>query len=587
MMRFVLVLVMMLGLHVKTAAAQVQQDVVWLQIEAQPSLDGALDRAAIYAETLPDVRGFALAGGWYAITIGPYSAQDAQEVLRAYRAQGLIPPDSYIPRSSTFGDPFWPVAQDGSVTAQALATAPVAANTPIIEQDASPPTVVENADVDPETPAQARRSESLLSRIEKQDLQIALQWAGFYNAAIDGAFGRGTRRSMAAWQTANGLEPTGILTTRQRAQLLGQYNAILDGLDMQLVRDLEAGIEVRLPTAKVSFDRYEPPFAQYNASADMQVRVLLISQTGDRDTLAGLYDILQTLTIVPLEGPRSLSRNSFTLVGRNNEFVSETEVRLEDGALKGFMLIWPAGDEPRRTRVLDEMRKSFVRRTGTIDPARGIAANQQVDLIAGLEVRTPLLSRSGFFVDDAGTVITTADAVENCTRITLDDLYDASLSGVDTTNGVAVLKPSEALSPPQVARFSPLPPRLQSEVAVAGYSFEGQLGAASLTFGKLADLKGLAGEAELNRLALAARPGDAGGPVFDANGNVFGMLLPRQIEGRQLPAEVSFALSSSAISGVLAQAGLSAQEGVLTASLAPEDITNRGVGMTVLVSCWE
>jgi len=42
----------------------------------------------------------------------------------------------------------------------------------------------------------------------------------FYNAAIDGSFGRGTRNSMAAWQEANGYEINGILTTAQRAELL-------------------------------------------------------------------------------------------------------------------------------------------------------------------------------------------------------------------------------------------------------------------------------------------------------------------------------------------------------------------------------
>ena len=50
-------------------------------------------------------------------------------------------------------------------------------------------------------------------------MQTALQWFGFYTSTIDGAFGRGTRASMAAWQEAQGLDPTGILTTAQRATL--------------------------------------------------------------------------------------------------------------------------------------------------------------------------------------------------------------------------------------------------------------------------------------------------------------------------------------------------------------------------------
>lgn len=578
----------------QVVSAQTAQDVVWVQIEARPTLETALERVESYAATLPDVNGFALSGGWYAIALGPYTPKDAQEVLRSYRVQGLIPNDSYIALSATYGQKYFPPGADvldvGTVAAVQTPPEPESqAPAPEVQTalTTSETAALAEAEPDTETRAQAQRSESLLSREEKRALQTALQWAGFYNAAIDGAFGRGTRNSMAAWQGANGYDPTGVLTTRQRAALMGQYNAVLEGLDMQVVQDFDAGIEVRLPTAVVAFERYEPPFAQYNATGDLAARVLLISQPGDRITLAGLYDVMQTLTIVPLEGPRTLSADSFTLVGRSAEIVSETQVTLVSGELKGFTLIWPAGDEERRTRVLQEMQSSFVRRSGVLDPAAGGTADQQIDLVAGLEVRKPILSRSGFFVDAAGSVVTTSDAVQSCARITLDELYDATLSGVDTDRGIAILKPKQTLAPPAVARFSPMPPRLQSEIAVAGYSFEGQLGAPSMTFGTLSDLKGLRGEPDVSRLALETLPGDAGGPVLDRSGNVLGMLLPRVEGARQLPEEVRFALTGEAISSVMVQAGLSLSEGVETTSLDPEDITDRGIGMTVLVSCWE
>ena len=70
---------------------------------------------------------------------------------------------------------------------------------------------------------QARDSEALLTPEERKDLQTALQWFGYYPAAIDGAFGPGTRNSMSAWQEARGYEPTGILTTRQRRILLEDW----------------------------------------------------------------------------------------------------------------------------------------------------------------------------------------------------------------------------------------------------------------------------------------------------------------------------------------------------------------------------
>jgi S1-C subfamily serine protease len=416
-----------------------------------------------------------------------------------------------------------------------------------------------------------------------------LQWAGFYDAAIDGAFGRGTRNSMAAWQEANNFQQTGILTTLQRDVLTRQYNAVLEGLGLRRVRDTQAGIEMTLPMDVVTFDRYEPPFAQYVPSGDVDARVLLISQPGDLDTLFGLYEIMQTLEIVPLTGPRERANSSFTLVGENGSMISYTEASLQNGEIKGFTLIWPAGDEERRRRVLSEMRSSFTRVPGVLSASAGDASQQSIDLIAGLQVRKPKLTRSGFFVTPAGDVLTTSAAVQSCSRITLDGDTDAEVIADDSTSGVALLRPKEALAPREVASFADRLPRLQSEITSAGYSFGGVLNAPSVSFGTLADVRGLQGEENVNRLALRSRPGDAGGPVLDRTGAVIGMLTAAPEGGPQLPEDVSFALATSTLMAASRAAGVTlpvpaAADG---ASLTAFQLSEKANGMTVLVSCWE
>lgn len=581
MRHLILLFSVVFSIFPKEGTAQSNSDLVWVQIAARPTYAAALEEVEGFARILPDVNGLALRSGWYAAALGPYTPDDAAEVMRSYLLRGVIPNDSFIAETALYAQQFWPPGQDllgrGSLSPPGALTGGA--------DPAPAPVAVPPVAAPDETVQQARRSESLLTAQERRDLQTALQAAGFYNAAIDGAFGRGTRTSMAAWQEARGFEATGVLTTGQRAALLDEYNAVLDGLDMALVRDTAAGIDIKLPTALVGFQRYDPPFAQYDPLAAGPARVLLISQTGDRGTLQSLYDIMQTLAIVPIEGPRQLSRDSFTIMGRNADIISETEVFLQDGEIKGFTLIWPTGDEARRLRVLQEMRASFQRRPGTIDPSLGSEA--AVDLFAGLEVRSPKLSRSGFYVHPTGAVVTTANAVENCTNITLDETTDAILTGIDLDLGLALLTPRAALAPPDFARFSPAAPGLRSEVAVAGYSFEGQLDAPSVTFGTLADLRGLRGEAEIGRLALDALPGDAGGPVLDSRGHVFGMLLPRPDGGRQLPPDVHFALKGDAIAGLLERARLNPARGDGQTPLDPVEITDRAVGITVLVSCWE
>lgn len=578
------------------------QDASWIQVEAQPSLLDAEERVRDYAEFLPNVNGFSIGSGWYAVALGPFSEQQAARVLNQLRANRQIPRDAFVTRSSSYRQQFWPVG------ANLLNTQPPA-NEPAQDQTANQQTeetqqagqtgqaqpteqVVIAPEPEPapepdETPRQARRSEAALSRDEKKDLQIALRWAGFYKAAIDGAYGPGTRRSMANWQDANGFEPTGILTTRQRAELLRQYNAVLEGMDLKLVRDDTSGIEMKLPLGVVAFDAYDAPFVRFNATGDVPARVLLISQEGDRTRLFGLYDILQTLEVVPLDGPRERRRDSFTITGENKEMISHTEVSLKNGEIKGFMLIWPLGDEERRTRVLEEMQKSFTRIEGVMPSAVGDNAAQSVDLLAGLVIRKPRLSRTGFYVTSGGSVVTTTEAVEGCSRITLDGTTDASVTLSDAEAGLALLAPDRQLAPMEVAEIAVTAPRLQSEVAVAGFSYEGVLGAPSMTFGKIVDLRGLDGNERLDRFALATLPGDAGGPVMDDTGAVIGMLLPRVVKDRNLPEEVSFSSDAGALKAMLQRAGIRPIAASQQGQMAPEDMTQKARGMTVLVSCWD
>ncbi len=565
------------------AWAQTAEDVVWVQIEAHPSLTTAQDRIRDFSAELEDVAGFSLGNGWYAIALGPYREPDAEQVLRVYRAEGVIPRDSYLAESSAYAQQFWPIGAN-VLNRGVINLPPADAGEPDVATLPDVAAALEPAD---ETPAEARQSERFLTAEQRQELQTALQWAGYYNAAIDGAFGRGTRASMEAWQIANGFEPTGILTTAQRAALIAQYNSVLDGMGLQYVRDNKAGIELQIPTGVVGFDRYEYPFAHYTATSDIPAQVLLISQAGDQDTLYGLYDIMQTLEIVPLDGQRERRGSSFLLVGRNDRMVSHTEAELLNGEVKGFTLVWPAGDEDRRTRILDAMRSSFTRINGVLDPSWTDSEEQAIDLVAGLQIRRPRLSRSGFFVNDMGAVVTTLEAVQNCSRITLDDDGEARLAAADDKLGVAVLEPQTPLTPRGVAQFSSTSPRLQSEIAVAGYSYGGVLSAPTMTFGSLSDLRGLRGEPELTRLEAPTLDGDAGGPVFDEAGGVLGMLLPREGSDRQLPAEVSFAANGDVLQSLLSQSGFAISRRDSQAPMAPEDITAMARDMTVLVSCWE
>ncbi len=555
----------------------------WIQIEARPSLDEARERARHWARELADVHGFALGGGWYGILLGPYEHAQARATLRRLRGSGAVPADSFVNHRPILGPRFFPAERDSGAAG------------PQQPRDTTDPAPAVAAPATPaapdETPARARHSERRLDRDERKAIQIALAAAGFYDAAIDGAFGRGTRTAMAAWQRARGHAPTGILTTRQRRQLMEEYDAPLRAVGMRRVRDPQAGIEMPMPAALVSFAHYEPPFAHYAPSTAMGVRLILISQPGSRATLFALYDILQTLEIVPPEGPRESDPDGFTIEGHDGRIVTHAEAALKNGKIKGFILVWPAGDDERRRRVLAEMKAGFTRTKGVLDPAAAGAGEPRIDLLSGLKQRAPRLSRSGFFTDDGGTVVTTTEAVQGCTRITLDRTHRARVLARDDRLGVAVLTPEQPLAPPAVAKLRAATQRLRTQVVVSGFSWEGLLGAPTLTFGRLADMRGLDGDDRFDRLTIETLPGDAGGPVLDRAGLVVGMLLPdtgpRSGGARKLPRDVRFSVDARVLRAILTAAGREIGKIPRAAALPPDDLDRVAAGMTVLVSCWD
>lgn len=586
------VLALMVAFFAGSATVAVAQGRAWVQIEAQPTLREAEARARAYAGAFDDVQGYQLSSGWYAIALGPYAPDDAALRLALLLRERMVPGDSFLADGRNFRQQFWPLAAMApEPVAPAPATPPPAAPEPgpAAEAPAAPGPALQPAALPDETPAEARRSEAALTRGEREELQVALRWFGHYTQAIDGAFGPGTRGAMQAWQTDRGFEPTGVLTTAQRAALLDSWRSAVDAIGLERVSEVEAGIDIDLPLGLVAFDRYEPPFVHFSEIDGSGARVLLISQPGDQAALFGLYDLMQTLAIVPADGPRERRARSFEISGSSPTLESYTQVELAGGLIKGFTLVWRPADAATMVPVLAAMKSSF-RATGNraLDPGMvPIDEDQKRGMLSGLEIRGPERSGTGFYVDSRGTVLTSAETVAACGRVLIDGGQEMDVALRDESLGIAVLRPRATLAPPGHARFAANLPRLKAEVAVAGYSFGEALSLPTMTFGSFEDQRGLSGEDNVARLTLSALPGDAGGPVMDASGAVVGVLLPRVVsDGRVLPADVSFIAPVPALTERLSAAGLRPETVDSVGAMAPEDLTTVGSAMAVLVSCW-
>jgi len=594
--RYALVLAFSLALAPLGQAQEATEEQAWIQIESYPSEATAKARAEAYAAEFPDVTVFK-GRSWHAIVLGPYSPEAAAGRLAELRRSAQVPGDAFV----TDGAGFTGVLEDLAV-AEAVEREPIATEAPVAETVEPAAVAVETAAPEPVEPAplaiepdetlrEARASESELSRDERMTLQEALKWYGFYTSGIDGAFGQGTRTSMSAWQEASGFEPTGVLTTRQRATLVTNHAADLAEFGFESVTEAEAGIEITLPLSLVAFDHYEPPFVHFTEKDGSRLRILLISEPGGPEALAGLYDILQTLEAVPETGERSLGETSFTIRAASSAVESLAFAETRDGMVKGYLAVWNPADAARMERILPVLQSSFRAVGGkALDP--GLVPMEEAALsgmLSGLELRKPARVASGVFVDEIGHVATALANVAGCAKVTIGAETAAEVVAEDAVAGLALLTPKAALAPRAVARLAMASPRSGAEISVAGFSYGDRLPAAVLTFGTFEAAEGVMGEPGQARLLAPVMAGDMGGPVLDGAGGVLGVLIPVPPDaGRQLPEGMVLAADAVSLGALVQGAGLMMTAGPAASGTpaTPDALNAAALGMTVQVSCW-
>lgn len=569
------------------AGASVAQDMRWIQIEAQPSLLEAETRARIYAQEFPDTQAHSIGSGWYAITLGPLPEDQADLRMSQLRARAAIPRDSFLATGANYRQRIYPIGPTPTAVTPAQT-----AKADVVQEEAAQVSVsetVESAAPEPsitvpdETLSEARASEGLLSSEEKMDLQRYLQWAGYYNSTIDASIGRGTRRAMAAWQTDNGYEDTGVLTTAQRQRLRAQYFAIFDGLGLETHRDLEAGISIDLPKEVVAFDAYAAPLAHFKSQeTSSPAHVFLISAAGNHGDLAAIYGVLPTLSIVPMNIEKSLNKDRFVITGAGTTTRTFITASHASGEIKGFGLIWPNQNEEQFDRLVVHMRKSFDTFSGTLDPSLSVAINDP-ETEFGVAIRKPAFVKSAVFVSDQGHAITDTSDLEQCSALTIGGTYDAEIIARSET-GAGLLSPKSDFNPISYAKLGNAV-RKGDKTFLSSYPYGGRLGLASVTQATVAETSDLSGNTEKFRLDFLAEPGDFGGAILDQSGNLTGILVSQDDTGRVLPKNVNFAAASDALASMMQSAGLRLSSGK-TQRLDDMALIASAQNILTPIECW-
>ncbi len=169
-------------------------------------------------------------------------------------------------------------------------------------------------------------------------------------------------------------------------------------------------------------------------------------------------------------------------------------------------------------------------------------------------------SGSGFALKN-GYIATNYHVVENARNITVQGIrghfsteYKATVVATDKFNDLAIIKISDS----RFSGFGTIPYRVKTstsevgeEVFVLGYPLTSTMGdEIKLTTGVVSSKTGFQGDVSLYQISAPIQPGNSGGPLFDGNGNLIGI-----VNAKHKGAEnVGYAIKASYLNNLVERA---------------------------------
>ncbi len=178
----------------------------------------------------------------------------------------------------------------------------------------------------------------------------------------------------------------------------------------------------------------------------------------------------------------------------------------------------------------------------------------------------PSATGSGFMVAN-GVVMTNAHVVNGCARMTARNATGATVAArvraTDTRRDLATLVVPADFAPPLAFRESP-PVRRGESVITYGFPLTGLLSSGpTLTTGDVSALTGLRDNPLHFQISAPVQPGNSGGPLLDAQGNVVGVVTSKlnaakvaEMTGGDIPQNVNFAVKGSEALAFLQEQGV-------------------------------
>lgn len=216
-----------------------------------------------------------------------------------------------------------------------------------------------------------------------------------------------------------------------------------------------------------------------------------------------------------------------------------------------------------------------------------------LDEMPDTQVLEVAVTGTGFYVDADGHAVTNEHVVEDCPKVTVEDVsgeLPAEIIARDPEKDLALLRVMQSSSRGLTFRNSD--PQLGEDVIVIGFPLRVFLAGINLTTGSVSSTTGFQGDTDMLQISAPVQGGNSGGPLLDQSGLVIGVVVAKldalvvaEMTG-DVPQNVNFAIQPSVVKSFLTDHDVQPS---LSNDLRPEPRTSiaRVAGQsTLLVKCW-
>lgn len=448
---------------------------------------------------------------------------------------------------------------------------------------------------------------SSLDAYQRVRLQVYLTAAGYWPAVPNQDFGMRLFEAMAQFQSDHGQPRTGMLNNQQVDLLIKAAEPILRAWGMREIVHPTRRVSIWAPLGLSLVQKRVKDGLEYT---DPQDRVFMAFKYLENVGVKEVHDYL--LQQAMAEGSAihyEVLRKDFFVVTVFKDGMTRYMRYHQDGkGLIGFVFGWnDAGAQIYGERIVTLISASLwavANGAPFVTPPRiavqevaNPPANRPQPAAPEPETKKEddkLYSGTGFFVTNAGHIVTNNHVISNCSNVAVgSDEHaptPARVIGTDPTNDLALLQANIIPSATADLRSSA---RLGESVATFGYPLSEVLASSgNFTLGSITALAGLRDDARHLQIQAPVQSGNSGGPLLDASGNVIGVVVAMMDAKRMmeitnsLPQNINFAIKASVAANFLDSKGVQyATATSNTNPMKPENLADRAKKVSVMVVC--